>query len=227
MAVINLFACFWLYSIRGTPSFDQFMWINILWNLSCAYIDCLAEGISAVITKLSNKLKAIEELEGKTEDEGDDSMRAYGIYNGIRWFFQSIMTFIGGILVQYTSLKTSAIILSVYSFVLITYVLFVFREKRVKNCVFFRFLIFLEKSFLCRMRRLQEGYLLHIQGYHKEECAPPLPLHDDPVLPAVHGAHLLLRTPWGRRLVLQRLQRHAACLDVAVLPNFDVHCVIG
>ena len=131
MAIINLLACFWLYTIQGIPSFDQFMWINFLMNLSCAYIDCLAEGISAVVTKLSNKLKAIEELEGKTDDEGDDSMRAYGIYNGIRSFFQAIMTFIGGLLIQYTSLRFSAIVLSGYSFVLITYVLFIFKEKRV------------------------------------------------------------------------------------------------
>ena len=136
MALINLVGCFWLYSIDGTPQYAEFMWINILWNLSCAYIDCLAEGVSAVVTKLSNKLKAIEELEGKDEGEGDDSMRAYGIYNSIRFLFQSIMGFMGGLLVQYISLKASAIIISFYSFILITYVLFVFREKRVRIQIF-------------------------------------------------------------------------------------------
>ena len=77
MAAVNLIACAWQFLVVGVPGYNEFLLINVLMNLSCAYIDSLAEGISAVITKLSNKLKAIEELEGKTDDEGDDSMRAY------------------------------------------------------------------------------------------------------------------------------------------------------
>ena len=102
-------------------------------NLSCAYIDCLAEGITAVITKLNNQLKAIEELDGKKKEEGDDSMKAYGIYNSIKIFFQSISTFLGGFLAQHISLGMSAIIISGYSFVIIAYIVLVFREEKVSK----------------------------------------------------------------------------------------------
>ena len=148
MAVINILACFWLYTIQGAPGYDEFRWINILMNISCAYIDCLAEGVSAVVTKLSNKLKAIEQLEGKAGDEGDDSMKAYGIYNAIRTFFQSVMTFMGGLLVQYISLKASAVIMSFYSFVLIAYVVLVFREQRVSRILIFLLIQFRKQNFL-------------------------------------------------------------------------------
>ena len=131
MAMVNLGACYWLYSINRVPNYYEFMWVITLMNISSAYIDCLAEGISALITKLSYKIKAIEELQGDKKEEEEDSIGAYGIYNGIRWLFQSIMTFMGGLLIQYTSLRVSAVVLSLYSFVLIFYVLFVFREKRV------------------------------------------------------------------------------------------------
>ena len=129
MSLVNV-GIMTLLAFLPNPSYNQLLLVWTIMNFAYAYIDSLAEGISAVQTKNLQRVAALEALNGK-EGEGDDMMKAFGLYNAMRNFFRAIMMFIGGIVVQYTPLWVSAVIMIVYPLVLIGYTIFVFREKRV------------------------------------------------------------------------------------------------
>ena len=120
-------------------TFWPFLWIFFFYNIAIAYVDSLAEGISAIITKDMEKIKKINALKGE-HSSGDDSMKAFGSYNAIRSLFQAIAGLAGALVAEYTALKYSALILAFYPLVLFVYVILFFKEKNVR---IFDFLIFI------------------------------------------------------------------------------------
>ena len=115
------------------PGVTLFVTSLFLYSLTVSYIDALAEGISAMITKYNQR---IEVLEGKNGSE-DNSMKALGMFNSVRGIFQAIMSFVGGFVVERTKsshLFISGIILSSYPVIFCLQTLFLFKEEKVRKC---------------------------------------------------------------------------------------------
>ena len=116
------------------PSEDVFVVVLIASSLSVCYVDALAEGISAIVTKLNERIAILEDGgEGNTADE---SMKALGMFNSFRGVIMAVMTLIGGYVVQWTRsthLLVSGIFLASYPILFCIQTFFIFKEKKVKK----------------------------------------------------------------------------------------------
>ena len=123
------------FLVDPAPGYWAFLLILNLRNVGVAYIDALAEGISSVVTKETQKIQHLKaELEEDDEDEKDTSLQAIGILNSVRAFFLGTMSFVGGVVVESTpDLRWCGIILTSYPLIMVFLVLFVFKEDKVIN----------------------------------------------------------------------------------------------
>lgn len=108
---------------------------NVILNVCVAFIDALAEGISAVNTKMTVKIQKLKETERREtgnvlEDDGDNEMKSFGNFNLIRGMFRAIMGLAGGVMAERVSVQVSYAILAFYPIIMVIYTLFVFREQR-------------------------------------------------------------------------------------------------
>ena len=128
---ISMLTAAWM-AINDRPSTLSFTITNLILSSSVAYVDTMAEGMSAVITKIYERVKVLEELENGKKDGDDNSMTAFGSYSAIRSFFRAIMGFIGGVLAPRFGRSTffSGVILGAYPLLMFLYALFVFKEER-------------------------------------------------------------------------------------------------
>ena len=117
------------------PSKGMFRNYFLVRNIFAAYVDSMAEGLSSVVTKLSEEIESLESLdEDKQKRGGDNSMNALGLFNSIRSFFLSIMMFLGGWVVTHTDgLLVTGIILTFYPALLVVLVIVFFKEERVRK----------------------------------------------------------------------------------------------
>lgn len=116
------------------PSFQMYTLSMLLMNVAVAFVDTLAEGLSAMITKMQARIIVLQNFdkdEGE-EDEEENEMKAFGAYNAIRTFFRTIMGFVGGILSSRIGIRLAFAIIGVYPIFLFLFSLVVFREERVK-----------------------------------------------------------------------------------------------
>ena len=129
--VVSMVAAAWMV-VDPRPTATSFTLSNLLLSWSVAYIDTMAEGMTAVITKIYERIKILEELENGKKDGDDDSMTAFGSFNAIRSLFRAVMSFVGGILAKQFGKSTfwSGVILGSYPVVMFLYVLLIFREER-------------------------------------------------------------------------------------------------
>lgn len=129
------FICFGNYLIgEAMPSFNMFWYANFIINVCVAFIDALAEGISAINTKLEQKIKTLKDVEKRETgnvlpDEGEENeMKAFGNFNLIRGLLRAIMGAFGGVTAQKFSIQLAYFILGLYPILLALYTLFIFRE---------------------------------------------------------------------------------------------------
>ena len=129
------FICFGNYFVGlDVPTFDMIWYANFMLNISVAFIDALAEGISAINTKLEQKIKTLKEVEKRETgnvlaDEGEDNeMKAFGNFNLIRGLLRAVMGVFGGVTAETFSIQIAYMIMGIYPIVLILYTLFIFRE---------------------------------------------------------------------------------------------------
>ena len=119
---------------NSKPSENVFVVTLIAYSLTVCYIDALAEGISAIVTKLNERIAILEDGgKGKTADE---SMKALGMFNSFRGVIQAIMTLIGGYVIQWTKnshLMVTGIILAAYPIIFCLQTFFIFKEKKVSH----------------------------------------------------------------------------------------------
>ena len=118
------------------PSIEVLVMTLTLHSLACSYIDALAEGISAMVTKYNERIVA---LRIDSDHEKADSLKSFGLFNSLRGISRSIMMFVGGFVVEKTHnshLFYSGMILASYPLFLCLVVFFVFKED--KNPIFFR-----------------------------------------------------------------------------------------
>ena len=105
-------------------------------SLCCSYIDALAEGISAMVTKYNERIEA---LRLDSDEQNADSLKSFGIFNSLRAVVKSIMIFVGGYVVERTNsthLFYSGMILVSFPLIVCLVVFFGFKEE--KNPIFFR-----------------------------------------------------------------------------------------
>lgn len=126
--------CLWVFN-TAEPGFPTILWSNVSLNMCVAFIDALAEGISAVNTKMTKKILALKEVEKREtgnvlEDEGDNEMKSFGNFNLIRGMFRAIMGLAGGVMADYVSIQVSYLILAFYPVIMILYGVFMFKEQR-------------------------------------------------------------------------------------------------
>ena len=118
------------------PSIEVLVTTLTLHSLACSYIDALAEGISAMVTKYNERIVVLSVDE---KHEQANSLKSFGVFNSLRGVFRSIMMFVGGYVVQKTHnshLFYSGMILATYPLFLSLVVLFLFKEE--KNPIFFK-----------------------------------------------------------------------------------------
>jgi hypothetical protein len=97
------------------------------------FVDCLAEGMTALITKMESRLEELLPAEEKVEEiESDKNKRAIGNYLMFKMFVRTIGIFSGGILADKVRIGVIYLILSVFPFVLCLWTLFVFKEEKKK-----------------------------------------------------------------------------------------------
>lgn len=115
------------------PSPGLFILCFIIFNASTAAIDTMANGISAVVTKMNQKIETLEAVdkEGEDEEEAGSSGKAFGNFSAIRTFFRSIMGFIGGLVSTMIPIRISAIIIGSYTIVVLCFTHLIFQEKKV------------------------------------------------------------------------------------------------
>lgn len=123
--------------VLNPPNLQTYTLAVMLMNICAAFVDTLAEGLSAMITKLEARiliLKNFDKDDGEEEEEGNE-MKAFGLYNAIRTFFRTIMGFVGGILSSRIPVQTSFAIIGFYPVIMFLYTLIVFQEERVNLIV--------------------------------------------------------------------------------------------
>ena len=142
-----------LLIVYPEPDFYLYTGINVMINFSTAYIDTMAEGLSAILTKYFDQIKVLEALDMKEGEEAEDnSMTAYGNYNGLRSLFRVLMSFIGGLAAERTNLRTTGIVLGSYPIIFLVYLVVFFKEEKKK--VFFAGCSHFKKGFYFTFKAL-------------------------------------------------------------------------
>ena len=100
----------------------------------------MAEGITAITTKIDTKIAKLKEAErratGVQDENEENEMKSFGLFNIIRGIFRAITSLIGGILANKLNIHTHYIIVGVYPVIMMIYALFIFKEHKV---IFFIF----------------------------------------------------------------------------------------
>jgi hypothetical protein len=146
MSILNSVTC--LYVLLGgailygdpQPTYRMFWWANMIINVTIAFIDALAEGISAINTKLQEKIKILKEAEKRQtgnvlEEEEENEMKSFGNFNLIRGLLRAIMSVMGGILSSKLSINVAYLILGTYPIILALYTMVIFRESSKRRWV--------------------------------------------------------------------------------------------
>lgn len=147
-----------------TPSPQLFVLCFTIFNASTAAIDTLANGISAVITKMNQKietLQAVDKEENEEEKEEASSGKAFGNFSATRTFFRSIMGFIGGIVSTLIPIRISAVIIGFYTIFMLAYAHLIFKEEKVRKNSNKK----IEKNFVRRNLSFLERTEGYNQGY--------------------------------------------------------------
>ena len=124
------------------PSYSTFCNIWFLMNVCNAFIDAMAEGITAINTKLGSKIAKLQEAERRQTgvieyEEEENEMKSFGLFNIIRGILRAFMAIIGGLMADKVSIHVSYLILGVYPVIMVLYTLFIFKEEKVRHKLFF------------------------------------------------------------------------------------------
>lgn len=105
-------------------------------NVCIGFTDAMAEGITAITTKLSAKIAKLQEAERRAhgaveEVEKENELKSFGMFNIIRGILRSFMSLIGGVVADKISISVAYGILSIYPIFMILYTIFIFKEEQV------------------------------------------------------------------------------------------------
>jgi hypothetical protein len=126
------------------PEFKTFCYCYLVINICVAFIDTMAEGITAINTKLQAKIVKLQEAErretGTIEDaEEENEMKSFGMFSIIRGLFRAFASMTGGVLANKIGIEISYGILATYPLIMMLYTTLIFQEHSV-SIKFFRIL---------------------------------------------------------------------------------------
>ena len=134
MAILNAVVVSVLIFIPK-PSLMVLSWVMFLQTVTVSYLDSMAQGMTAMITKMTEKVIAL-----KDPDEADKShLKIFGLYTSFKSLIRTILTFAGGFVVQRTlstHLMLSGIILAAFPALLAVLTILLIKEE--KEPVFFK-----------------------------------------------------------------------------------------
>ena len=128
---VSLFNCLVMAVLiyQPKPHKDLLTVVLFLQIASISYIDSMAQGMTAMITKLIAKVKALEDPDSTEVSP----LRIFALYTSVKNLVRCVMTFVGGIIVERTAksyLLVSGFAQASCPLVLCLLTLFVFREQR-------------------------------------------------------------------------------------------------
>lgn len=130
---IHIFICFLIFT--SAPGFNLFCMQWLVINISVAFIDAMAEGITAINTKISSKITKLQEAErratGAIEEGEENEMKSFGMFNIIRGILRSIMSIIGGVLANKLTIGQNYALVGIYPIAMLFYTIFIFSENKV------------------------------------------------------------------------------------------------
>lgn len=130
MCLVHILASVYLF-ITPKPDLNTMFIVFIACNISVAYVDTLANGLTAIVTKNNERIKALESIGKKKEEGGDTSMKSFGSFANIRTLFRALTKFAGGLLASRVSIHFSAVVMGVYPALMLLFTLFIFKEEKV------------------------------------------------------------------------------------------------
>lgn len=148
MTALHILFCvlIFLYS----HGFGFFTFCVFMVYLTVGFIDTLGEGMTAIITKLTERVKA---LEGKEEEDNKDEGKAIGFFFVFRTLIRTVAIWGGGIMSSNkVPIGVIYLIMAVFPVLLFMYTIVIFKEKRVKQ----KNNIFLETCVVYRMFKIDQ-----------------------------------------------------------------------
>lgn len=113
-----------------SDSFSFFTLCVFMIYFTTGFIDTLGEGMTAIITKMNERVKA---LKGEDDEESNDEGKAIGFFFVFRTLIRTIAIWGGGIM---SSEKVSVgwiyLFMAIFPALLFLYTLFIFREDKVR-----------------------------------------------------------------------------------------------
>ena len=117
------------FIINPQPSKNMLTLIIFFQTLTASYLDSMAQGMTALITKLSEK-----QINLQDPDLADKSpLKVFGLYNSFKSLVRTVLTFIGGYVVQKTQkthLFYSGIIMGGFPLIFCIATIFLFKEEK-------------------------------------------------------------------------------------------------
>lgn len=136
MTVIHILFCFLIFSYPA--SFSFFTLCVFMIYFSVGFVDTLGEGMTAIITKMQERVKA---LKGKEAEENRDEGKAIGFFFVFRTLIRTIAIWGGGILSSNkVPIGVIYLVMAAFPILLFFYTIIIFKEKRVSLFIFNFFL---------------------------------------------------------------------------------------
>jgi len=132
------------------PPYKRFLVLVFGVYFSVGFVDTMAEGMTALITKMEIQKTDLEKklgiMQDKKELDSDRNKKAIGNYMMFKMFVKAIGMFTGGILADKVRIGVIYGILGVFPLILLTWTLLMFEEDKVS--VFACFELILQKTVL-------------------------------------------------------------------------------
>lgn len=128
MSILHILFCILVFLYP--ENFNFFTFCVFMNYFVIGFTDSLAEGMSAVITKLQEKVKIMEG--GDMDEEDSEEGEAIGFFFVFRTLIRTLAIWVGGILTSRgVSVGYVYLILAVFPGLLLFYSFFIFKEERV------------------------------------------------------------------------------------------------
>lgn len=129
MTALHILFCVLIF--LHSSSFSFFTICVFMVYLTVGYVDTLGEGMTAIITKMNERVKA---LRGKEETENKEEGKAIGFFFVFRTLIRTVAIWGGGIM---SSNKVPIgyiyLVMAIFPVLLFFYTIIIFREKRVTD----------------------------------------------------------------------------------------------
>jgi hypothetical protein len=133
MSTVMTLIC--LYIFLFEPTFNSFTFLVFGVYFCVGFVDTMAEGMTALITKMEAELTDLKKeagmLENTGENESDKNKKAIGNYLMFKMFVKTLGIFTGGILANKVRIGVIYAILGVFPVILLLWTLFLFKEDKV------------------------------------------------------------------------------------------------